>query len=92
MTKHYGVILLPELPTSIRLALENYLFHVDEQPFLLSRSVDHVGGFVALDTLKNDNSKESRQTLIPYGYVAAIVDMTGEQRIRGFVPDYERMA
>lgn len=86
MSKFYGVILPPELPPSLHSILENYLFYVDKQPFLLSRSIDHVGGFVVLDTLNNDTRK-SRQTLIPYNYIVAIVDMTEEQRIQGFVPD-----
>ena len=86
MSKFYGVILPPELPPSLLLILKNYLFYVDEQPFLLSKSVDHVGGFVVLDTLKNDNTHSSRQTLISYTHVVAIVDMTEEQHIPGFVP------
>lgn len=86
MSRFYGVILPPELPASLLTILSNYLFYVDEQPFLLSKSVDHVGGFVVLDTLKNDNTRSSRQTLISYTHVVAIVDMTGEQRIQGFVP------
>ena len=87
MFQFYGVILPPELPPSLLSILENYLFYVDEQPFLLSRTVDHVGGFVALDTLKNgnDNTHKSRKTLIPSNYIVAIVDMTEEQHIPGFV-------
>ncbi len=92
MSKYYGVILPPELPPSLLSILSNYLFYVDEQPFLLSKSVGHVGGFVVLDTLNNGNDNnnkkgKSRQTLIPYNYVVAIVDMTEEQRVQGFVPE-----
>lgn len=86
MSRFFGVILLPELPPSLLSILEHYLFHVDEQPFLLSRSIDHVGGFVVLDTVKNDSTRSSRQTLISYTYVVAIVDMTEEPHIPGFVP------
>lgn len=85
MSRFFGVIIYPELPPSLLSILKNYLFYVEEQPFLLSQSVEHMGNFVELDTLKNDNTGDSRKTLIPYNSIAAIVDMSEERQTPGFL-------
>lgn len=86
MSQTYGVILSPQSPPSLLKVLDCYIHYADEEAFVLSRSVVHVGNFVELDTLENDNTGNSRKTLVPYIAIVAIVELEeGQSTLSGFL-------
>lgn len=75
MKNDHAILLPQQLPQEVLAFLDEYIYQIDGQTYLLSRSFEAEGYFVALEVLKNDKSKKTWRVKLPLQYVLAVAQL-----------------